>query len=65
MKEEEYKYPKPRSRFLKMECTKCGEEQIVFGSAAGNVECNSCGELLVESTGGKAKARAKIKKVLG
>ncbi len=61
----EYKYPKPRSRFLKVECTKCGENQVIFGSAAGNIHCKKCNELIAESTGGKAKIKTKIKEILG
>ncbi|RLF61064.1 MAG: 30S ribosomal protein S27e, partial [Thermoplasmata archaeon] len=27
-------FPQPRSRFLKVKCSDCGNEQIIFGSAS-------------------------------
>ncbi len=58
-------FPGPRSKFLKVECSKCNEQQIIFNSAASEVECNNCGETLAESRGGKARIKAEIKKELG
>lgn len=61
----EYEYPKPRSKFLKVECSKCGKEQVIFGSAAEEIRCRECREVLAESTGGKANVKTKIKEILG
>lgn len=56
--------PEPRSRFLKVKCPDCGNEQVVFGSASSKVKCLVCGKTLAEPTGGKAKIHARITSVL-
>jgi len=40
-------------------------EQIVFGKATSEVKCLICGSILAESSGGKAKIKAKVIEVLG
>jgi len=47
--------PKPRSKFLRVRCPKCGNEQIVFSHATTRVKCFVCGTQLTEPRGGKAK----------
>jgi small subunit ribosomal protein S27e len=44
----------PKSRFLKVKCKKCRNEQIVFDKAAMVVKCLVCGAVLAEPTGGLA-----------
>jgi len=51
---------KTESRFLKVVCSKCKNEQIIFNKATSNVKCLVCGSELAESTGGKAKIKAKV-----
>ncbi|NPA86889.1 MAG: 30S ribosomal protein S27e [Candidatus Diapherotrites archaeon] len=58
------KIPVPRSRFVRVKCPKCGAVQIVFNKAATVVKCLSCGEVLAEPTGGKAKIYGEIVEVL-
>jgi small subunit ribosomal protein S27e len=53
----------PTSRFVKVKC-KCGNEQNVFGSASSVVKCAGCDEIVATPTGGKAKIKAKIVKLL-
>ena len=53
-----------RSKFLKVKCSKCKNEQIIFEKAAGDVTCSVCKEILAKSTGGKAKLIAKVIKEL-
>ena len=53
---------KPKSKFLKVVC-KCKNEQTVFNKAASNVKCLVCGEILAESTGGKAHIKTKVLEV--
>ncbi|HIH40046.1 MAG TPA: 30S ribosomal protein S27e [Halobacteria archaeon] len=53
-----------RSRFLKVKCGDCENEQIVFDRATTTVKCAICGRTLVEPTGGKARITAEIKEVL-
>ncbi len=54
----------PKSRFLKVACTKCKNEQIIFNKASNNVTCLVCGNLLAEATGGMSIIKSKILKVL-
>ncbi len=56
--------PQANSRFLRVKCLKCGNQQIVFGCAAQDVECLVCGKTLLQSTGGKARILTKILEVL-
>lgn len=55
----------PTSKFLKVVCPKCKNEQIIFNRATSDVKCLVCGNILAESTGGMAKIKSKIIKVLG
>lgn len=52
------------SKFLKIRCTKCNNEQNTFGKASTPVKCLVCGEPLVEPKGGKGKVKARILEVL-
>ncbi len=54
----------PESRFLKVACTKCKNEQIIFNKASKDVKCLVCGNLLAEATGGMSIIKSKILKVL-
>ncbi len=44
----------PRSRFIRVKCLECENEQIIFGSAATEVKCLKCGKTLARPAGGKA-----------
>lgn len=57
--------PKPGSNFLKVKCTKCGNEQVVFDRAAVQVKCNVCEDILVEARGGKAQIKGEVTQILG
>ncbi|HHE36905.1 MAG TPA: 30S ribosomal protein S27e [Candidatus Woesearchaeota archaeon] len=54
----------PKSKFIKLRCPKCKNEQIVFGKSASKIKCLVCGRLLAEPTGGKTKVRARVLEVL-
>ncbi|MBT6518481.1 30S ribosomal protein S27e [Candidatus Woesearchaeota archaeon] len=54
----------PTSRFIKVRCPKCKNEQIMFGKTATRVTCLVCDKPLSESTGGKSKVKARILEVL-
>ncbi|MFX1338510.1 MAG: 30S ribosomal protein S27e [Promethearchaeota archaeon] len=56
--------PQPKSRFLRVKCLNCGNQQIIFGCAATDVACLVCGKTLLQSTGGKARILTKILEVL-
>lgn len=53
-----------KSKFIKVRCNKCKNEQIVFGKAATKVNCLVCGEDLLEPTGGKSRIKARVLEVL-
>lgn len=54
----------PESRFVKVRCPKCKNEQIVFGKASTVVRCLVCGKVLSEPSGGKSRVKARILEVL-
>ena len=56
--------PQPKSRFLRVKCLNCGNQQIVFGCSATDVHCLVCDKILLQSTGGKARILTKILEVL-
>jgi small subunit ribosomal protein S27e len=56
--------PQPKSRFLRVKCSDCGNEQVIFGSASTKVNCLVCGKTLAEPRGGKARIMTKIVAVL-
>ena len=52
--------PKPRSKFLRVRCPECENEQIVFSHATTVVKCHVCGTPLTEPRGGKALIKGVI-----
>ena len=53
----------PTSKFIKVRCSKCKNEQIVFGKPSSSVKCLVCNKTLIDPTGGKGKIRARILEV--
>jgi len=53
-----------KSKFIKIRCPKCKNEQIMFGKASTKVDCLVCGKNLAEPTGGKSKVRARVLEIL-
>jgi small subunit ribosomal protein S27e len=49
-----------RSRFVKVKCPDCENEQMVFEKASTLVKCVVCGRDLATPTGGKASLKAEI-----
>jgi small subunit ribosomal protein S27e len=52
------------SKFVKVRCPKCKNEQILFGRVSTKVLCLVCGKTIAEPTGGKATIKARILEVL-
>jgi len=52
------------SKFVKIRCPKCKNEQIMFGKASSKVFCLVCGKILADPTGGKSRVKARILEVL-
>lgn len=55
MKKNHIPIPTPNSKFLKINCKECGEQQIVFSHVTTDVTCNSCGNAIAKPMGSKAK----------
>lgn len=55
MKKDHISVPEPNSKFLKINCKECGEQQIVYSHASTDVTCNSCGNIIARPTGAIAK----------
>jgi len=49
-----------RSRFIKVSCPDCENEQIIFEKASSIVSCLVCGSIISKPSGGKAIISAKI-----
>ena len=46
--------------FIRIECTECGNKQIVFNRPASDISCVECGATVVEATGGIGKLDAEV-----
>ena len=55
MRRERIPIPKPRSAFLLVQCTNCGNEQPVFSATTKDMKCKVCQNPIAEKTGGKAR----------
>jgi len=51
--------PTPTSKFTKVMCKKCKNEQVVFNKVSTVVQCLNCEEVLVVPTGGESEIRGK------
>ena len=60
MKKDHIGIPEPSSRFQRVSCEECNEEQTVYSHASTPVVCNSCGNTITESTGSKAKINGTV-----
>ena len=47
------------SKFVKVKCDKCKNEQVIFEKASSVVKCLVCGNVLAKPTGGKANILSK------
>ena len=54
----------PSSRFIKVRCPKCKNEQVIFGKATTEVSCLVCNRIIASPTGGKSRIKARILEVL-
>lgn len=54
----------PKSKFIKVKCKKCKNEQIIFGKASSNVGCLVCNTSIASPTGGKTRIKARVLEVL-
>jgi small subunit ribosomal protein S27e len=54
----------PSSKFIKVRCPKCKNEQIIFGKSASEIKCLVCEKVIAEPTGGKTRIKARVLEVL-
>jgi len=60
MKREHILNPEPNSKFQKVKCKECDEENIVYSHASSSVTCKSCGNVIAEPSGGVATLHGDI-----
>lgn len=58
------KIKEPVSKFIKVRCPKCKNEQVIFGKSSTQVNCLVCGKSIASPTGGKSKIKARVLEVL-
>lgn len=49
-----------KTKFIKVRCEKCKNEQNIFSSVSSKVNCLICGEILAEPRGGKSNIKSKL-----
>jgi len=64
MKKAHILIPEPSSKFQKIKCSECQEEQIVYSHTTTVIKCNSCGNPIAEPTGSKAKLNGKVSETI-
>jgi len=52
--------PAPTTKFMKVKCGDCGNEQVVFSKPATKVPCLVCGAVLALPNGGKVVYKGEI-----
>ena len=60
MKKEHILIPEPRSKFQKVKCKECDEENIVYSHASSAVTCKSCGNVIAEPSGAVATLHGEV-----
>ena len=55
---------KTKSKFIKVRCKDCENEQVLFDTASTPVSCHICGSKLAIPTGGKAKIKGEILEII-
>ena len=58
------KSQKLNSKFIKLRCNKCKNEQTVFGKPSSKVKCLVCSTIMAEPSGGKGNIKARILEVI-
>jgi small subunit ribosomal protein S27e len=52
------------SKFIKVRCKKCKNEQIIFEKSSSEIRCLVCKEILSTPTGGKSKVTSKVLEII-
>jgi small subunit ribosomal protein S27e len=54
----------PESKFLKVKCKKCKNEQIIFNKASMQVKCLVCNAVLADPRGGLADIKTSVVEIM-
>jgi small subunit ribosomal protein S27e len=55
---------KTKSKFIKVRCKDCENEQVLFDKASSIVSCHICGSKLTIPKGGKAEIKGELLEVI-
>jgi small subunit ribosomal protein S27e len=55
---------KSKGKFIKIQCSKCKNSQVIFGKASTKVRCLECNSVVALPSSGKAKIRARVEETL-
>ncbi|MBW3019744.1 30S ribosomal protein S27e [Candidatus Woesearchaeota archaeon] len=55
---------KHNSKFMKIRCTECNNEQVMFEKSSSNINCLVCNKPLATSKGGKSEITGRVLEVL-
>lgn len=58
------KIKEPKGKFVKVRCSKCKNEQVIYGKSSTKVDCLVCGKPLSSPCGGKSNIKTRILEVL-
>lgn len=53
-----------RGKFIRVKCSNCKNEQVIFGKCATEAKCLVCNSVLASPAAGKANVKAKVLEVL-
>ena len=53
-----------KSKFLRVKCKNCGNEQVICERASKEIKCGVWSETLAKPRGGKAKIRGDVVEIL-
>ncbi len=48
------------SVFLRVKCSDCGNEQVIFSKSSSVISCLVCGATMATPTGGKATVKGEV-----
>lgn len=54
--------PKPKTKFYRLKCPSCGNEQNVFSAASSKVRCLVCNTELAQTKASRIKLKTKVLK---
>ncbi|MFH1256078.1 MAG: 30S ribosomal protein S27e [Candidatus Diapherotrites archaeon] len=55
--------PRPKTKFIRVKCSSCGNEQNIFSAASTPVKCIVCNHELASTGASKIRLKAKVVKV--